>query len=143
MSELRIERKFAANPETVFAFVTKTENLLKWWGPEGITVLEHELDLSRTGSWSSVMVSDEGQRYKVTGEVLNIDPPRSVEFTWGWHDDDDKRGQNSTVRFELSSDGAGGTDFLLVHSGLADDEVAGNHNMGWTSSLSKLEKFVN
>ncbi|VAW01388.1 hypothetical protein MNBD_ALPHA08-1545, partial [hydrothermal vent metagenome] len=35
MTELRIERNFAADPETVFAFVTQTKHLLKWWGPEG------------------------------------------------------------------------------------------------------------
>jgi len=143
MSELRIERTFAADPETVFAFVTRTEHLLKWWGPEGMSVPEHDLDLSRPGPWSSVMVSSEGNRYKVTGEVISVDPPKSVEFTWGWHDDDDQRGHDSKVRFEISSDGNGGTNFLLIHSRLADDDSAKNHNMGWTSSLVKLEKLAN
>jgi len=144
MSELRIERIFAADPETVFAFVTQTGHLLKWWGPEGMSVPEHDLDFTRTGPWSSVMVGGEGNRHKVTGEVISIDPPNSVEFTWGWHDDDDdQRGHGSKVRFEISGDGNGGTKFLLIHSGLADDESVKNHNMGWTSSLVKLERLAN
>lgn len=142
MSELRIERQFSMDPETVFAFVTKTEHLLKWWGPEGMTVPEHDLDLSRTGPWSSVMVGSEGNSHKVSGEVINIDPPNSVEFTWGWHDDDDQRGHNSKVRFEVSRNGTGGTQFLLIHSDLTDDESASNHNVGWTSSLVKLERLA-
>ncbi len=143
MNELRIERTFTTEPERVFAFVTRTKHLLKWWGPEGMSVPEHDLDLSRPGPWSSVMVSDEGNRYKVTGEVISVDPPKSVEFTWGWHDDDDQRGHASKVRIEISSDGNGGTKFLLIHSGLADEDSAKNHNMGWTSSLVKLERLAN
>lgn len=82
MSELKIERNFAVDPETVFTFVTQTRHLLKWWGPEGMTLPEHALDLSRPGPWSSVMMSAEGQRYEVTGEVVAVKNPQSVEFTW-------------------------------------------------------------
>ena len=143
MTELRIERSFAADPETVFAFVTQTKHLLKWWGPKGMTVPEHDLDLSQPGPWSSVMVGGECNFHKVTGEVISVDPPNSVEFTWAWHDDDDQRGHDSKVRFEISGDGNGGTKFLLIHSGLEDEDSAKNHNTGWTSSLVKLERLVN
>ena len=34
MTELKLERTFTADPETVFAFVTRAEHLAKWWGPE-------------------------------------------------------------------------------------------------------------
>ena len=142
MTDLRLERKFARDPETVFAFVTRTEHLLEWWGPEGMNVPEQEMDFTRPGPWWSVMVNAEGGRHKVSGEVLSIDPPRAVEFTWGWHDENDTRGHESTVRFEVAPDGDGGSIFTLVHSGLADEESATNHNMGWTSSLKKLERMA-
>ncbi len=143
MTELRIERTFKSDPETVFAFVTQTKHLLKWWGPEGMHIPEHDLDLSRPGPWSSTMVGSQGNRHKVTGEVISIDPPHSVEFTWGWHDDDDQRGHDSRVRFEITGDGNGGTMFVLIHSELADDDSGKNHEMGWTSSLIKLERLAN
>ena len=82
MSELTLERTFSADPKTVYAFITEEAKLLQWWGPEGMTVPEYSLDLTRPGSWSSVMVNAEGERYKVTGEVVAVDPPRSVELTW-------------------------------------------------------------
>jgi len=87
------------------------------------------------------MTNAEGDRYKVTGEVLALDPPNSVEFTWGWHDENDNRGHESRVRFEVTPDGVEGSLFKLQHTGLPDDEAATNHNTGWTSSLRKLENL--
>ena len=142
MTDLTIERNFAADPQTVFDFVTRTEHLLKWWGPEGMSVPEYELDLTRPGPWSSVMMSADGKRFKVTGEVVGVNEPESVELTWAWHDENDRRGPESRVRFEICPDGNGGTLFTLTHSGLADEESKKNHEMGWTSSLRKLERLA-
>ena len=142
MTELRLERHFKADPKTVYDFVTKAENLVKWWGPEGMHVPEGDLDLTKAGKpWSSVMVNAEGGRHKVTGEVVAVEPPESVEFTWAWHDENDERGHESTVRFEVKPDGGDGAIFTLIHSGLTDEESARNHEMGWTSSLRKLERL--
>lgn len=142
MSELRLERSFAADPETVFGFVTKAEHVAKWWGPEGMTLPEKRLDLTKPGPWMSVMMNADGKRFKVTGEVVAVDPPKFVEITWAWHDENDMRGHESTVRFEVRPDGKGGTHFMLIHSGLSDEEAAKNHEMGWTSSLRKLERLA-
>jgi uncharacterized protein YndB with AHSA1/START domain len=143
MTDLRIDRHFDVDPTTVFDFVTKANRLLEWWGPEGMSVPEHDLDLSRPGrKWWSVMVGGDGRRYKVSGEVVAVDPPRSVEFTWGWHDEHDERGHESRVRFEIMPGDGGGTHFALIHSGLTDAESATNHEMGWSSSLKKLERMA-
>jgi len=143
MSNLRLERTFKADPETVFAFITQPEHLLKWWGPEGMTIPEYDLNFTQKGPWSTVFVGSQGQRHKVTGEVLEVDPPSFVELTWGWHDDDDQRGHSSTVRLEVASNGNGGTSFALIHTGLPSEETAQHHNQGWSSSLVKLERIAN
>ncbi len=141
MTDLHLERDFPVAPETLFAWVTRTENLLKWWGPEGVHVPEHTLDFTRTGPWFSVMVNGEGQRFKVSGHVTHVDPPRSVGFTWGWHDDDDRRGHEShvTLSVEVSEKGAR---LILDHRDLADRESGDNHERGWTSSLRRLEALL-
>lgn len=143
MATLTIEREFEADPGTVFDYVSKTEHLLKWWGPEGMTVPEHQLDFARTGPWQSVMQGAEGQRYKVSGHVTHVDPPHSVGFTWAWHDENDVRGVESHVTIKLVPAKNGGTLFKLDHVDLPSDEVAANHEQGWTSSLRKLEKLAN
>ena len=137
-----MEREFAADPERVFAFVTRTENLLAWWGHEGMTLTEHQLDFSKPGAWSSVLINAEGGTHKVTGEVVAVNPPHSVEFTWAWHDENDVRGHDSTVRFEVRSNGSGGTRFTIVHSGLYDEDSVANHQIGWTSTFKKLERIA-
>lgn len=139
MSELRIERRLGAPPDKVYEFVTRPEHLVKWWGPEGMTIPEGDLDFTRKGNWWSVMANGEGGRYKVSGEVLVIDPPKALEFTWAWHDDADTRGHESRVRFEVHGENGSGTLFKVIHTGLADEESAANHKGGWNSSLNKLE----
>lgn len=142
MADLNIERSLDAPQERVFEFITRTEHLLKWWGPEGMHVPEHELDLHKTGPWMSVMQNSEGRRYKVSGQVTHVDPPNSVGFTWAWHDENDRRGVESHVTIKLVPEQGGGTRLHLSHVDLPDDEVAKNHNEGWQSTLNCLETVL-
>ena len=139
MSELVLERVFPAPLELVFDFVTKRENLKTWWGPEGMTLPEEMLDFTRTGAWHSTMQNADGAKFKVSGQVTKVNPPNLVAFTWGWHDETDARGHESHVMIELEDAGEGKTKMVLRHQDLADDESRENHNLGWTSSLRKLE----
>lgn len=143
MSELKIERRLNAPLALVFRFVTEASNLAKWWGPEGMTLPDAALDFSRPGPWHSVMMNAEGQRYKVSGQVTHVTPPHSVGFTWAWHDDKDQRGEESHVTITLADIGDGTTLFTLHHQQLPTDEAAQNHDIGWTSSLRKLESLTN
>ncbi len=138
MADLKLEREFPVSPETLFAWISDGAKLLRWWGPEGVHVPEHDLDFSRTGPWSSVMQNDEGKQFKVSGHVTHVDPPKSVGFTWAWHDDQDKRGAESHVTFSVAATQTGAR-LTVDHRELADAEVAANHEMGWTSSLRKLQ----
>lgn len=138
MTDIRMERDFAVAPERLFAAVTQQADLLHWWGPEGLHVPEHALNFSELGPWFSVMQNDEGQRFKVSGQVTSYQPPRSVGFTWAWHDEADQRGPESHVTF-LVTGAEGGARLTLDHRDLSDEENATNHNHGWASSLNKLQ----
>ncbi|WP_170479373.1 SRPBCC family protein [Ruegeria arenilitoris] len=138
MADLKLEREFPVNADTLFAWLTDGAKLLQWWGPEGMHVTENKLDFSRLGPWYSVIENSEGQKYKVSGHVTHIDVPNSVGFTWAWHDDEDTRGNESHVIFTVTTT-ASGSRLVLDHRELADAESATNHEQGWTSSLRKLE----
>lgn len=142
MPNLILERRFAAAPERVFAFISKTEHLLKWWGPEGMHVPLHSLSFEAPGPWMSVMQNAEGQQYKVSGQVTHVDPPNSIGFTWGWHDENDQRGVESHVTIRLVPEQAGGTALTLTHVDLPDQGSADNHSLGWGSSLNKLDQLA-
>lgn len=142
MTDLTLTRSLNAPPDRVFDFVSKTEHLLKWWGPEGMSVPEHDLSFDRKGPWMSVMTNSKGERYKVSGHVTHVDPPNSVGFTWAWHDETDTRGVESHVTIKLVPSADGGTELTLFHADLPSDEVAENHESGWTSSFNKLERLA-
>lgn len=138
MADLKLEREFPVSPDILFAWISDGAKLLQWWGPEGVHVPEHDLDFSRLGPWYSVMQNNEGQRFKVSGHVTHVDPPKSVGFTWAWHDDQDQRGPESHVIFTVAET-ENGSHLVVDHRELADAEAAANHEQGWTSSLRKLE----
>lgn len=142
MAVLTIERTFRASPERLFAYLTRTELLLKWWGPEGTTVAEHNLDLSRTGPWWFVLVDPRGGRHRVSGEVLEVDAPRSVKFTLVVEGPGGRAAIDSVVRFDVYPAADGGTRFVLTQSGLTTDQMAAASKMGWVSTLARLEQSL-
>jgi len=141
-SPLVITRNFPHSQEAVYSFITENENLLKWWGIEGSVITDQNLDFTKTGPWFAVMSDANGKRYKVSGNVTNIDEPNFIELNWAWHDENDNRGHQSQVRFEVSSIPDGGTHFRLIHSGLESQMSENNHKQGWISSLAKLERLI-
>lgn len=137
MSELRIERHYRVSPERLFAFVSRSENLVQWWGPEGTSIAEENLDLTRLGPWSLVLVGPNGN-FAMRGVVKSVIPPHAVEFTMNVPGD---ALTDSTVRFEIASDGKGGSRFSLIQSGITDEMVRmGQH--GWASTLARLERLL-
>ncbi|MFC3612237.1 SRPBCC domain-containing protein [Lutimaribacter marinistellae] len=139
MTDLTLSRRFPVPPERLFEWVTRPERILKWWGPEGMTVPESDIDFTRTGPWSSVMANAEGQRFKVSGHVTHVDPPRSVGFTWAWHDESDRRGDESHVTLTVTA-APEGAQLTIDHRDLAADTA--EHEAGWTSTLNKLTALL-
>ena len=142
MKPLVLERILPAPCEQVFRFVTERDKLLLWWGPECMTLPEDSLDFTKLGPWHSVMMNEEGQHHKVSGQVTRIEPPHLVAFTWGWHDEEGKRGAESHVMLEVMALDGGRTHLRLTHTDLADADIQNLHEQGWTSSLRKLERHV-
>jgi len=142
MTDLRLEREFNVSPDRLFTAVSTQSELLQWWGLEGMNVADHNLDLSRPGPWFSVVRNDDGQQFKMSGQVTHVDPPRSVGFTWAWHDADDRRGNESHVTFTVQATKSGAR-LILDHRELDGSEQSANHEMGWASSLRKLTTQLN
>lgn len=145
---LTLERVFSAPVKTVFAAISEPEQLFRWWGPQGMHVPEGALDFTEQNPWFSVMENGEGQQYKVSGHVLEIDAPSRIVFSWGWHEDYDQkrsdeaiRGHESEIVFEVSSAGEGQTKFTLSQRNFSSPDSLKAHQEGWASSLRKLERL--
>lgn len=138
MAELRLERDYNIAADELFEMISTQAGLLQWWGPETMTVPEHNLDFTREGPWFSVMVNPEGGRYKVSGQVTHVRAGNSVGFTWAWHDENDARGEESHVTLKVEALNNAQSRLVLHHTDLPHQEAADNHNTGWSSSLNKL-----
>lgn len=115
-----------ARPETVFAFFTDAQKMIRWKGRKAT------LD-ARPGGTYRVEINDQAV---ARGEYVEIDPPRRVVFTWGWEGHLAVPPRSSTVEVELAPEGDG-TLLRLTHRGLPDDEVD-QHAHGWDHFLPRL-----
>lgn len=139
MPELTLIRQIAAPPERVFRYITQTERLMEWWGHETTTVPDHDLSFESAGRpWYSVLRFGDGREMKMSGHVTHVDAPRSVGFTWAWHDADGTRGVETHVTIRVAPDGADGTEVTLTHVDLPDDDYAARQMRGWGGTLDRL-----
>lgn len=140
-------RDYSVSVERLWRAVTDPDDLMRWFGPEGVTLDRCDLNLGRLGPWSCVMIGlESGNRFKVTGVVTHVRPPAdgaagSVGFTWAWHDDADRRGAESHVTFAVTAT-ATGARLTLSHRALPDLEAAQSHSRGWLSTLTKLDALM-
>ncbi len=141
MTDIRLEREFNVTPERLFDFVTKRASVLEWFGYEGMTFPADDMDFSRTGPWFVELLSKEGNRMKLSGHVTHVDRPKTVGFTWGWHDPEDKRGPESHVMFTVMET-TGGAKLIIDHRELPDEEAATGHNSGWTYALGTMARVL-
>jgi len=142
MAELRIERHFPVPAETLFAYITQTEHLVKWWGPQGMSLGKHRLNLTEPGDWFFELIDPSGTAHLISGVVTDVDPPRSVDFTMIVHAKEGPPSIDSVVRFEVSKTDTGAV-FVLTQTGLSDEDIVRGSTQGWVSTLARLETLLN
>lgn len=140
MTDLTLEREFNIPADRLFEWISGKGKVLQWFGPEGMNVPESDLDFSRTGPWFAIMANSK-VRVKVSGHVTHVDPPRSVGFTWGWHDDAGKRGAESHVTMTIVPTKSGAR-LVLDHRDLDNSEQSARHEAGWISTLNKMASVI-
>ena len=131
-----VERVLPASPAEVYAAWTTPETLSLFMCPGEMTSAVVEADVRVGGSFRIVMRGEREVEHR--GEYRVLEPGRRLVFTWaspvtGW--------VPTLVTIELSPH-EDGTRLVLVHEGLATDDVRGGHRRGWTSIVEKLAQHV-
>jgi uncharacterized protein YndB with AHSA1/START domain len=122
------ETRIAARPESVFAFFTEPDKLVRWQGTHV------ELDPAPGG----VFAVDMNPQVRARGTFVEVVPYSRIVFTWGWVDDTYGLSPgSSTVEVTLTPDGEG-THVRLVHRGLTTSEMRDQHRIGWELYLARL-----
>lgn len=127
----------AAPPERVFRALT-TDEVSQWWGqPELYQTTKHTMELRPGGAWRSEGVSAEGDAFHVSGEVIEVDPPHRLVFTWKSSWDEGA----TTVSYRLDAT-ATGTRVTVRHTGFANPASCGDHADGWERVFGWLDAHL-
>lgn len=119
-----------ARPETVFSFFTDSERWAKWWGPGS------SID-SRPGGKVYIRHPN---KVESVGEILEIQAPRRLVFTYGYASGKPIPPGSSRVTIRLEPD-ADGTRLHLLHE-FADPAARDEHVQGWRFQLSVFGNVV-
>jgi uncharacterized protein YndB with AHSA1/START domain len=133
-----VERSFTAAPARVWEAWTQAAALGSWFGPEGIEIVDVEIDLRIGGHYRIVMQAGDGERQEVGGTYQEIAPLEKLVFTWAWHTTPERE---SLVTVALSPAGSG-TSVSITHERFNDHAAAERHLQGWTSSLNKMATLL-
>jgi uncharacterized protein YndB with AHSA1/START domain len=130
--------EIAAPPERVFEALVRSEDVLRWWGSEGVyRTTKWEADVRPGGKWRAGGKMEDGREYVVEGEYTVVAPPYRLVFTWRPDWDSPHETRVTYLLEELDE----GTRVTLRHEGFANREaVCRSHGSGWQRVLGWLEK---
>jgi uncharacterized protein YndB with AHSA1/START domain len=87
---LTVVAEFDAPPERVWRLWADPRKLERWWGPPTYPATVEEHELTPGGAVTYFMTGPDGERSHGWWRVTAADPPRSLEFTDGFADQDGK-----------------------------------------------------
>ncbi len=141
---VRVERVLDAPPARIFAAWTDPEVLRRWWAAEpDWTTPVAETDVRVGGGYRLAMQDSGGALHTMTGEYLEVDPPRRLVYTWRRQPRADDAGgpDFSVVSVDFIAEGAA-TRVVLEERGFRDADERASHERGWAGCLDNLERRV-
>jgi uncharacterized protein YndB with AHSA1/START domain len=134
---LELERVLPASPPVVFAAFTEADELAKWFGPEGFTIPSLDFDARVGENYRIEMQPPQGDRFYLTGEFREVEPPVRLAYTFEWEDPDPDDVETLVV---LSfADLGGSTKVGFTQGPFRTEARRALHRDGWTDSFDKLE----
>jgi uncharacterized protein YndB with AHSA1/START domain len=85
---LTLVADFDAPIEQVWRLWADPRQLERWWGPPTHPATVEDHDLTPGGDVTYFMTSPEGEKYRGWWRITSVDPPKSLEFTDGFADQD-------------------------------------------------------
>jgi uncharacterized protein YndB with AHSA1/START domain len=135
-----VERVLSASPEQVFDAFLDPAKLVKWWGPQGFSIVHCEVEAKVGGKWHIGMQSPNGSEHWIQGVYQEINVPHRLVFTWIWEKFDPVNSE-TTVTITLVRNQQQ-TQLRLVHEPFATKEQQLGHEKGWFDSLQALSQML-
>jgi uncharacterized protein YndB with AHSA1/START domain len=137
------EIDIAAPPARVFQALIDRDQALQWGKGDAFEITLWQMDARPAGKWRFVSTErkESAKAFDHHGEILQIDPPRLLEYSWfaSWHSD---LSHPTTVRWDLTPTKSG-THLKVTHTGLAAlAGAAQGYGGGWTGLLTQIKTFI-
>jgi uncharacterized protein YndB with AHSA1/START domain len=140
------EVEIAAPASRVFEALINPSQLMLWFTDAACPVKYWKMDARTGGQYS--YATEKGNfevngvnEFECHGEILELDPPRLLVYTWvaNWHLDKQRA---TVVRWEMTPT-ATGTHVKVTHSGLAQEPAARqDYSGGWVGVVANLKQFA-
>lgn len=138
---LQLQRTFKASIDRVWAAWTDPNQVPRWFGCPDSKGLGATIDLKVGGEYSVSMIAH-GQEMTMAGKITELDAPRLLKLEWRWSGAGDFDNMAPTeVTIELA-EVKGGTQLTMTHTGFPSVEICNEHQKGWSSSLERIDHFV-
>ena len=131
-----VQRILPASPDVVYDEWLDAEGMAEWMCPRPARPTRIDLD-GRVGGHYVIDIVDEGVELSISGEYLELTPPRRLRFTWYcslWEANDPQ----SIVTVTLEPHGDGLT-FMTIHHTQIPPKVTDAHRRGWTLIGNQLD----
>jgi uncharacterized protein YndB with AHSA1/START domain len=130
---------FRAPVDKVYAAWTTPEILREWFFAEaGFETRDVAVALEPLGAYQIVVApTDGGEPTRIRGHFVDIDPGRSLVYTWTGACADEQYWTLVTVRFEPGEAGEGAR-LTLDHGVFRTDADRVMHEQGWLACIASL-----
>jgi uncharacterized protein YndB with AHSA1/START domain len=129
----------AAPRERVFEALTDPRQAVQWWGHnDRYHLTQFDIDPRVGGKWSTSGDSVNMGKLNIHGEILELDPPRRLAYTWisSWLP------KTTKVVWEFENRNSG-TLVKLTHTGFGGNaEHTNAHSIGWNLVLGWLQGYA-
>jgi uncharacterized protein YndB with AHSA1/START domain len=137
VQQLVIARIIDAPQEMVFQAWVDPEQVVEWYGPQGLSLSHVEMDVRPGGKWRKCMRSAEGKEYWRWGVYRQVIPPRRLSFTY--YSDDIHASPDHEMLVTVSFEKLGTkTKLTLRQTALENEASRDSHKWGWTSTIERL-----
>jgi uncharacterized protein YndB with AHSA1/START domain len=135
---LVVQRTIAATPERLFAAWTEPEQLRRWWGPDGVTCIDPEVDLRVGGRYRIGNRLADGSVIWIVGEFEVIERPHRLSYSWRL-EGSPAAAERVTVRFQ---ERGSATEVIVTHARIASTALRDQHRHGWDGCLAGLSRYT-
>lgn len=149
-NELVIVRTFNAAKEKVWHAWSDEEHFKQWWGPREFTCPDCTIDFKVGGKWLASMMDDKGNKIWATGVYKEIIPYEKIVFTDCFADEKSNVISSEVYGMKgvpmemlvtvLIKEVNGKTEMTIIHKGLPEGELSKGANIGWNTSIDKMEE---